>query len=79
MSSCNGLLRLLSSTTYLPLLQRFVTRLIFVRKKMLGFPGYNGLKYRKMTLIATRCRIPHVFRVQEASGSNPDTPTMKRP
>ena len=78
MLCCNGLLRLPSSTTYLPLRQMFILGLIGVRSKMLDFPRLEGTKCYVFPLNAARCRTAHVFRVQEASGSNPDTPTKRR-
>ena len=75
MSSCNGLLRLPPSTTYLPLWQMFIFRLIGVRSKMLVLLGLEDIKCHVSPSNVTICRTAHVFRVQEASGSNPDTPT----
>ena len=42
---------------------------------MLKFTGQDELKSDYLALKNTGCKIFHLIRVQEASGSNPDTPT----
>ena len=72
---CNDAVHLPSSTTYLPLFQWMNFLFWCVRLIMFAFRGLFGSKCNNLLLNTIRYQINHWIRVQEASGSNPDTPT----
>ena len=75
LSSCNDAVYLPSSTTYLPLFQWMNLLFWCIRLIMFAFCGLFGCKCNNLLLNTIRYQIKHWIRVQEASGSNPDTPT----
>ena len=75
---CNDAVHLPSSTTYLPLFQWMNFLFWCVRLIMFAFRGLFGSKCNNLLLNTIRCQINHWIRVQEASGSNPDTPTIDK-
>ena len=72
---CNGQFFYHPSTTYLPLFRQVVLHLIIVRIKMFCFPGLESIKCHYLPPNSSIFQIGHVVRVQETSGSNPDTST----
>ena len=76
--SYNGV-HLPSSTTCLPYFRQTDFRFTGVHWVLFGFLGLQGSKCHIMTQNTTGCHIPRRFRVHEAAGSNPATPTMKKP
>ena len=77
LSSCNDAVYLPSSTSYLPLFRWMIFLFWCVRVIMFDFLGLLGCKCNNLLLNTTRYQINHWIRVQEASGSNPDTPIVK--
>ena len=74
---CNSFLHLPPSTTCLPLFGLMGFCFWGVLAKKLELHELNGSKYHYLTPKDTARNITHAVRVQEASGSNPDTPTIK--
>ena len=64
-----------ASTTYLPLFCLVVLHYHYVRSKMFSFLGPHGTKCHYFPLNSSGFQMALAVRVQEASGSNPDTPT----
>ena len=66
------------STTCLPYFRQTVFRFTGVHWVLFVFRGLQGSKCHNMTRNTTECHIPRRFRVHEAAGSNPATPTRKK-
>ena len=64
-----------ASTTYLPLFRGILLLGCIVRFEMFAFWGLQGIENHYFPLISSNFQMQLAVRVQETSGSNPDTST----